>query len=189
MGISPLVRMIERQRRDSDRHAAAALARDSDHLRRRHRRRSSLIGDGRHSAARRTGRGAVAHRCRKIEQVQQALVRHRHPAPADHARRSRAAGAAPGGGATRAVGTIFGAVRNVVGGVFGIVTLLLLTFYMLVESREISVVLRPAVSARAARARRGRSAPPSPAKVSAWLGGQLLLALHHRPRPPRSASG
>lgn len=83
---------------------------------------------------------------------------------------------APTSGAGSAVSTIFGAVRNVVGGVFGVITLLLLTFYMLVESREIFSFFvrlfppkqRPRVAAVSAAVT---------AKVSAWLGGQLLLSL------------
>jgi predicted PurR-regulated permease PerM len=81
---------------------------------------------------------------------------------------------APAAGGTTAVTTIFSTVRNVVGGVFGIITLLLLTFYMLVESSEIFaffVKLFPPDE-------RGRVAAVSATvteKVSAWLGGQLLL--------------
>jgi predicted PurR-regulated permease PerM len=80
----------------------------------------------------------------------------------------------PASGGATAVTTIFSTVRNVVGGVFGTITLLLLTFYMLVESREIFtffVKLFP-------RHERGRVAAVSATvteKVSAWLGGQLLL--------------
>ena len=81
---------------------------------------------------------------------------------------------APTQGANAAA-TVFGAVRNVVGGVFGVITLLLLTFYMLVESREMfsffvrlfPVAQRPRVAAISASVTE---------KVSAWLGGQLLLA-------------
>ena len=74
-----------------------------------------------------------------------------------------------------AVSTIFVAVRNVVGGVFGLVTLLLLTFYMLVDSREIFSFFVRLFPARATRARR-RDQRRRAGKVSAWLGGQLLLA-------------
>lgn len=82
---------------------------------------------------------------------------------------------APAAGGAGAVSTIFGAVRNVVGGVFGVITLLLLTFYMLVESREIfsffirlfPVKQRPRVAAVSSNVS---------SKVSAWLGGQLLLS-------------
>lgn len=81
---------------------------------------------------------------------------------------------APASGGATAVSTIFSTVKNVVGGVFGIITLLLLTFYMLVESRDIFaffVKLFPPQE-------RGRVAAVSATvteKVSAWLGGQLLL--------------
>jgi predicted PurR-regulated permease PerM len=81
---------------------------------------------------------------------------------------------APGGGGATTVITLFSTARNVVGGVFGVITLLVLTFYMLVESREIFaffVKLFPPHE-------RGRVAAVSAAvteKVSAWLGGQLLL--------------
>jgi predicted PurR-regulated permease PerM len=83
---------------------------------------------------------------------------------------------APKAGAGTVAATIFGYVRNVVGGLFGFVTILLLTFYMLVESREIFsffVRLFP-------RRQRGRVASISNTvtqKVSAWLGGQLLLSI------------
>jgi predicted PurR-regulated permease PerM len=72
--------------------------------------------------------------------------------------------------------TIFGYVRNVVGGLFGVVTILLLTFYMLVESRELFsffVRLFPVKQ----RARVAMISNTVTQKVSAWLGGQLLLSL------------
>jgi predicted PurR-regulated permease PerM len=80
------------------------------------------------------------------------------------------------GGATAAVSTLFGAVRNVLGGVFAIVTIVLLTFYMLVDSQNIFaffVRLFP----RRHRAQVASISATVTAKVSAWLGGQLLLAL------------
>ncbi len=83
---------------------------------------------------------------------------------------------APAGGAGNAAATVLGYVRNVVGGLFGAITILLLTFYMLVESRELLsffVRLFPA-------GQRRRVATVSQAvteKVSAWMGGQLLLSL------------
>jgi predicted PurR-regulated permease PerM len=83
-------------------------------------------------------------------------------------------GAAPAAG-SGAVSTIFSTVRNVFGGVFGVITILLLTFYMLVESRELFSFFvrlfpprqRPRVAAISATVT---------SKVSAWLGGQLLLS-------------
>ena len=63
------------------------------------------------------------------------------------------------------------------GGVFGIVTILLLTFYMLVESREIFARSSCGCFPRRERARVAAISATVTAKVSAWLGGQLLLAL------------
>jgi predicted PurR-regulated permease PerM len=82
----------------------------------------------------------------------------------------------PAGGGASAFATIFGAVRNVVGGLFGVITVLLLTFYMLVESREIRsffVRLFPIPQRRRVAAVSETVAQ----KVSAWLGGQLILSI------------
>jgi predicted PurR-regulated permease PerM len=82
---------------------------------------------------------------------------------------------APAAGSAGAVTTIIGAIRNVMGGVFGVITLLLLTFYMLVEAREIlSFFVR--LFPRKHRTRVGVLSATVSAKVSAWLGGQLLLS-------------
>lgn len=79
-------------------------------------------------------------------------------------------------GATNVATTLFNAVRNVVGGLFGTVTILLLTFYMLVESRSIfSFFVR--LFPRHQRARVAAVSNTVASKVSAWLGGQLLLSL------------
>lgn len=83
---------------------------------------------------------------------------------------------APATGGATALATIFGAARNVLGGVFGLITLVLLTFYMLVDSQSIFtffVRLFP----RSERARVTTILGTVTSKVSAWLGGQLLLAL------------
>jgi predicted PurR-regulated permease PerM len=81
---------------------------------------------------------------------------------------------APGGGGD-AVGKVFGAAINVAGGIFGVVTILILTFYMLVDSyslRESALRLFP----KHRRARADAASREVMLKVSAWLGGQLLLA-------------
>jgi predicted PurR-regulated permease PerM len=73
-----------------------------------------------------------------------------------------------------AVSTVVGAVINVAGGVFGVVTILILTFYMLVESDTIFrrfVRLFPMDQ----RLRIATVSSDITVKVSAWLGGQLLL--------------
>jgi predicted PurR-regulated permease PerM len=73
-----------------------------------------------------------------------------------------------------AVSTVVGAVFGVAGGVFGVVTILILTFYMLVESetifRRFVRLFRVEQRLRIATVSSDISV-----KVSAWLGGQLLL--------------
>jgi predicted PurR-regulated permease PerM len=81
---------------------------------------------------------------------------------------------APGSGGD-AVGKVAAAVANVAGGIFGVVTILILTFYLLVESRSLreqAMLLFP----RRYRARVDAASREAMVKVSAWLGGQLLLA-------------
>lgn len=81
---------------------------------------------------------------------------------------------APGTGGD-AVTKVGAAIANVAGGIFGVVTILILTFYMLVDSwslREQALHLFP----RRHRARVDAASRDAMVKVSAWLGGQLLLA-------------
>jgi predicted PurR-regulated permease PerM len=74
-----------------------------------------------------------------------------------------------------AVGTIIGAVWTFVGGVFGLVTILILAFYFMLDAerfrrsfvRQFRRVEQPRVEEGCRRIS---------TKVSAWLGGQLLLA-------------
>lgn len=76
---------------------------------------------------------------------------------------------------TDAVGTVVGAVWGFVGGVFGLVTILVLGFYLLVESeRIVSTFLR--LFPRSERGRVENACRHIATRVSAWLGGQLLLA-------------
>jgi predicted PurR-regulated permease PerM len=78
------------------------------------------------------------------------------------------------GGSSDAVTAVAGAIGNVAGGFFGLITILILTFYILVEAetlRRLMLRLFP-------RGRRPQVAEASrevTIKVSAWLGGQLLL--------------
>jgi predicted PurR-regulated permease PerM len=80
---------------------------------------------------------------------------------------------APGGGG-QAVGTVFSAIIGVMGGIVGLLTILILTFYLLVESnslRKTFIQLFPKTD----RHRVDAAARTITTKVSAWLGGQLLL--------------
>jgi predicted PurR-regulated permease PerM len=80
---------------------------------------------------------------------------------------------APGGG-SEAVGTVLSAIVGVAGGIFGVLTILIFTFYLLVESdslRKTFIRLFP----KAEQLRVDAAARTITTKVSAWLGGQLLL--------------
>lgn len=83
---------------------------------------------------------------------------------------------APGAGGSEVIGrTVFSAVVGLAGGIFGLLTILILTFYLLVEAgtlRKFLISLFP----RQSRARVDSAARTITEKVSAWLGGQLLLA-------------
>ncbi|MGH7266747.1 MAG: AI-2E family transporter [Candidatus Rokuibacteriota bacterium] len=81
---------------------------------------------------------------------------------------------APFGGSD-AAGTVLGAIWGFLGGVVGLVTIVILTFYFVVESEAIFrtlVRLFPAPRRARATAVLGEIGH----KVSAWLGGQLLLS-------------
>ena len=81
---------------------------------------------------------------------------------------------APGGGGD-AVGRVARAAASLAGGIFGVVTILILTFYMLVDSwswRQYALRLFP----QQHRVRADAASRQVMEKVSAWLGGQLLLA-------------
>ena len=80
---------------------------------------------------------------------------------------------APGGG-TDTVGTIIAALTGVVGGIFGFITILILAFYFLLESSGI-VTSFVRMFPRDDRARVEAASREVSNKVSAWLGGQLLL--------------
>src|SRR5687767_14097597 len=82
---------------------------------------------------------------------------------------------ANGQGGSDAVGTVVGAVWGFVGGVFGVVTILILAFYLMLDAERFTrtfVRLFP----RGERPRVEDGCRRISSKVSAWLGGQLLLA-------------
>jgi predicted PurR-regulated permease PerM len=83
---------------------------------------------------------------------------------------------APSGtSAAAAVGTVIGALSSFAGGLFGIVTVLILSFYFLVEARSMfDYLVRLLPEGR--RGEAARAARDSVVKVSAWLGAQVVLA-------------
>lgn len=81
---------------------------------------------------------------------------------------------APMAGSTDAVTTVLVAIWSIVGGVFGVVTILLLTFYLLVDSEHLfNVFVR--LFPRAQRPQVANVGELIAVKISAWLGGQILL--------------
>jgi predicted PurR-regulated permease PerM len=81
-----------------------------------------------------------------------------------------------GGAAPDAVGILVGAVWGLVGGVFGLVTILVLAFYLMVDGDNL-VALFVRLFPHVRRARVEDACRRVTGKISAWLGGQLLLAL------------
>jgi predicted PurR-regulated permease PerM len=83
----------------------------------------------------------------------------------------RAPGAA---GEANVVSTVFGAVRGVLGGIVGFLTILIVTFYLLVDSWNLHNTFLRLFPARS-RARVDAATRAITVKLSAWIGGQLLL--------------
>src|SRR5262249_12813392 len=82
---------------------------------------------------------------------------------------------APSGASGNAVGTVLAAISNVIGGVFGLITILILTFYLLVEANAMfEYFARFVPSSRPADLQ--VAAREAVAKVSAWLRAQFVLA-------------
>lgn len=83
---------------------------------------------------------------------------------------------APGAGGSEAIGrTVISAAAGVAGGIFGLLTILIITFYLLVEAGTLRRFLLQLFPVRN-RARVDVASRAITEKVSAWLGGQLLLA-------------
>lgn len=81
---------------------------------------------------------------------------------------------APVAGSADAVTTLLVAIWSIVGGLFGVVTILLLTFYFLVDSENLfNLLVR--LFPKAQRQQVANVGELVAVKVSAWLGGQILL--------------
>jgi predicted PurR-regulated permease PerM len=81
---------------------------------------------------------------------------------------------APVSGGSDAVGTVVGAVTGLAGGLVGLITIVILTFYLLVEADSLRDNLLRLVP-REKRRRAAAATRDITVKLSAWLGGQLLL--------------
>jgi predicted PurR-regulated permease PerM len=82
---------------------------------------------------------------------------------------------APSGTGGNAVGTVLVAISSLIGGVFGLITILILTFYLLIEASSMFEYLVRFVP-RGRRADLATAARQSVSKVSAWLRAQFILA-------------
>jgi predicted PurR-regulated permease PerM len=106
-----------------------------------------------------------------FERVQQFLIE--HGVLHEHLTIVEAVKRAPGSSGDT-VGTVLNAIGGIFGGLFGIVTILILTLYMLIESRSLgALVLRAFPVER--RDQAAAAIGEVTLKVSAWLNGQLLL--------------
>jgi predicted PurR-regulated permease PerM len=82
---------------------------------------------------------------------------------------------APTGTGGNAVGTVLIAISTLIGGIFGLITILILTFYLLIEAGSMfEYLVRFAPAGR--RADIAVAARQGVAKVSAWLRAQFILA-------------
>jgi predicted PurR-regulated permease PerM len=82
---------------------------------------------------------------------------------------------APSGSGSNAVGTMLVAVSSVIGGVFGLITILILSFYFLIEAHAMSEYFARFVP-HARRSGFATAAREAVVKVSAWLRAQFILA-------------
>jgi predicted PurR-regulated permease PerM len=82
---------------------------------------------------------------------------------------------APTGASGNAVGTVLVAISSLIGGVFGLITILILTFYLLIEASAMFDYFARFLPA-ARRADVAVAAREAVTKVSAWLRAQFVLA-------------
>jgi len=82
---------------------------------------------------------------------------------------------APSGTGGNAVGTVLVAISSLIGGIFGLITILILTFYLLIEAGAMFEYLVRFVP-RGRRADLATAARQGVTKVSAWLRAHFILA-------------
>jgi predicted PurR-regulated permease PerM len=110
---------------------------------------------------------------RQFDEVQNFLIRYR--LTTRRVTLQEAVQNAPAGSGGNAIGTVLVAISGVIGGVFGIITILILSFYLLIEAESLSnYLIRFVPTARQDRV--ATAAREAVKKVSAWLRAQLVLA-------------
>jgi len=109
----------------------------------------------------------------EFNKLQEFLIRHKlmtHRVTLEEAVQN-----APSGASGNAVGTVLVAISSVIGGVFGLITILILTFYLLIEANAMfDYFARFLPTSR--RADVAQAAREAVTKVSAWLRAQFVLA-------------
>jgi predicted PurR-regulated permease PerM len=109
----------------------------------------------------------------EFNRVQTFLIRHKlmtHRVTLEEAVQN-----APSGTGGNAVGTVLVAISSLIGGIFGLITILILTFYLLIEAGAMFEYLVRFIPA-GRRADVGVAARQAVTKVSAWLRAQFVLA-------------
>jgi predicted PurR-regulated permease PerM len=109
----------------------------------------------------------------EFNRFQEFLIRHRlmtHRVTLEEAVQN-----APSGTGGNAVGTVLVAISSLIGGMFGLVTILILTFYLLIEANTMFEYVARFVPA-GRRSDVATAAREAVAKVSAWLRAQFVLA-------------
>jgi predicted PurR-regulated permease PerM len=119
------------------------------------------------------GQGFWAARVEMFDKAQEFLIQ--KGLLKEHLTFKEAVERAPVSNGGDAVGTVLGALIGVGGGLFALVTVLILTFYLLVEGGALRASMLRLFPAKN-RARVDAASRDITVKVSAWLGGQLLLA-------------
>jgi predicted PurR-regulated permease PerM len=109
----------------------------------------------------------------EFNRLQAFFIRHKlmtHPVTLEEAVQN-----APSGTGENAVGTVLVAISSLIGGIFGLITILILTFYLLIEAGAMfEYVVRFVPAGR--RDDLAVAARQAVAKVSAWLRAQFVLA-------------
>src|SRR5437773_6197928 len=111
----------------------------------------------------------------EFSKLQSFLIDHGMMSSASRVTLEQAVQNAPSGTATNAVGTVLIALGSLVGGVFGIVTVVILSFYLLIEAEPMfQYIIRFGPAGR--RADVAAASLAAVVRVSAWLRAQLVLA-------------
>ena len=111
----------------------------------------------------------------EFNRLQSFLIDHRMMSSRSRVTLEQAVQNTPAGAATNAVGTMLIAIGSLIGGVFAVVTVVILSFYLMVEADTMFAYLMRLVPA-GRRADVAAASVAAVVRVSAWLRAQLLLA-------------